>query len=166
MRVRAGDRASKSNRAIRRKRCRRQADGRRSQILAAKSRAAAGGQRRRGRIDQSRRDTGAGREPLGRTVSVFSIAGTTLTPVRKINLGDEKSGPSHVAITPDGKTALVTRDGTIRFPCFSIDGTNVGRQARDLGGNSPYGLAVHPNGGSPWWPIRMVGRRCRYGELD
>ena len=43
------------------------------------------------------------------TVSVFSIAGHTLTPVGKISLGDEKSGPSHVAIAPDGKTALVER---------------------------------------------------------
>ena len=30
---------------------------------------------------------------------------------RTIQVGDEKSGVSHVAIGPDGKTALVTRDG-------------------------------------------------------
>jgi len=50
------------------------------------------------------------------TVSVFSIAGNTLTPVGKVSLGDDKAGPSHVAITPDGKTALVTRDGD-NFQC-------------------------------------------------
>jgi 6-phosphogluconolactonase (cycloisomerase 2 family) len=81
------------------------------------------------------------------TVSVFSIAGTTLTPVRKINLGDEKSGPSHVAITPDGKTALVTRDGDNKISVLSIDGTNVEDAKREISaGIHPYGLAVHPNG--------------------
>src|SRR5262249_21968106 len=45
------------------------------------------------------------------TVSVFTVSGNTLTPAGKIDLGDPKSGPSHVAFTPDGKTALVTRDG-------------------------------------------------------
>jgi hypothetical protein len=42
-------------------------------------------------------------------VSVFTIAGNKLTPAGKIQLGDPKSGPSHVAFTPDGKSALVTR---------------------------------------------------------
>src|SRR5262249_20719651 len=45
------------------------------------------------------------------TVSVFSNAGNALPPGGKVNLGEDKSGPSHVAITPDGKTALVSRDG-------------------------------------------------------
>ena len=40
------------------------------------------------------------------TVSVFSIAGNTLTPVGKVALGDDKSGPSHVAIAPDGKSGI------------------------------------------------------------
>src|SRR5205807_2292041 len=59
------------------------------------------------------------------TVSVFSIAGHTLTPVGKISLGDDKSGPSHVAIAPDGKTALVTRDNDHKISVLSIDGTKV-----------------------------------------
>src|SRR5256884_298619 len=59
------------------------------------------------------------------TVSVFSIAGNTLTPVGKINLGDDKSGPSHVAITPDGKTALVTRDDDTKTSVLPIDATKV-----------------------------------------
>ena len=48
------------------------------------------------------------------TVSVFTVAGNKLTPAGKIDLGDPKSGPSHVAFTPDGKSALVTRDGDHR----------------------------------------------------
>jgi len=81
------------------------------------------------------------------TVSVFSIAGNTLTPVGKINLGDDKSGPSHVAITPDGKTALVTRDGDNKISVLSIDGTKVEDTKREISaGLRPYGLAIHPNG--------------------
>jgi DNA-binding beta-propeller fold protein YncE len=81
------------------------------------------------------------------TVSVFSIAGNALTPVGKIDLGNDKSGPSHVAITPDGKTALVTRDGDHKISVLSIDGTKVEYTKRDLSaGLRPYGLDIHPNG--------------------
>ncbi len=51
------------------------------------------------------------------TVSVFTIANKALTAVGKVQLGDAKSGPSAIAFTPDGKTALVTRDGDTRSPC-------------------------------------------------
>ncbi len=81
------------------------------------------------------------------TVSVFSIAGNALTPVGKVNLGDDKSGPSHVAITPDGKTALVTRDGDNKISVLSIDGNKVEYTKRDISaGLRPYGLVIHPNG--------------------
>jgi DNA-binding beta-propeller fold protein YncE len=81
------------------------------------------------------------------TVSVFSIAGHTLTPVGKISLGDDKSGPSHVAIAPDGKTALVTRDGDSKISVLAIDGTKVEYTKRDISaGLRPYGLGIHPNG--------------------
>jgi DNA-binding beta-propeller fold protein YncE len=81
------------------------------------------------------------------TVSVFSIAGNTLAPVGKVNLGDDKSGPSHVAITPDGKTALVTRDGDNKISVLSIDGNKVEHTKRDISaGLRPYGLVIHPNG--------------------
>jgi DNA-binding beta-propeller fold protein YncE len=81
------------------------------------------------------------------TVSVFSIAGHTLTPVGKISLGDDKSGPSHVAIAPDGKTALVTRDGDNKISVLAIDGTKVEYTKRDISaGLRPYGLGIHPNG--------------------
>jgi DNA-binding beta-propeller fold protein YncE len=81
------------------------------------------------------------------TVSVFSIAGNALTPVGKVNLGDDKSGPSHVAIAPDGKTALVTRDGDNKISVLSIDGNKFEHTKRDISaGLRPYGLVIHPNG--------------------
>src|SRR5262245_55898684 len=81
------------------------------------------------------------------TVSVFSIAGNTLAPLGKVKLGDDKSGPSHVAITPDGNTALVTRDGDNKVSVLSIDGTKVEDTKREISaGLRPYGLGIHPNG--------------------
>jgi hypothetical protein len=90
------------------------------------------------------------------TVSVFSIAGNTLTPVGKINLGDDKSGPSHVAITPDGKTALVTRDGDNKISVLSIDGTKVEYTKRDMSaGLRPYASASIRTGRSLSSPISV-----------
>src|SRR5260370_20053830 len=81
------------------------------------------------------------------TVSVFSIAGNTLTPVGKVNLGDDKAGPSHVAITPDGKTALVTRDGDNKISVLSIDGTKAQHTKRDISaGRPPYRPCFGPHG--------------------
>ena len=81
------------------------------------------------------------------TVSVFSIAGNALTPVGKVEFGNDKSGPSHVAFTPDGKTALVTRDGDNKISVLSIDGSKVEYTKRDVSaGLRPYGLDIHPNG--------------------
>src|SRR5712692_8199148 len=81
------------------------------------------------------------------TVSIFSIAGNVLTSLGKVALGNEQSGPSHAAITPDGKTALVTRDGDNKISVLAIDGTKVEYTKRDISaGLRPYGLDIHPNG--------------------
>ncbi|HEX4304209.1 MAG TPA: YncE family protein [Rhizomicrobium sp.] len=81
------------------------------------------------------------------TVSVFTLAGMTLTPAGKIALGDAKSGPSHVAFTPDGRTALVTRDGDNRISVLAVDGAKVTYAGRDIfAGLRPYGLVVRPQG--------------------
>jgi DNA-binding beta-propeller fold protein YncE len=44
------------------------------------------------------------------TLSVFTIAGTSVAKVGTVSLDAPDSGPSHVAFTPDGRTALVTRN--------------------------------------------------------
>ena len=77
------------------------------------------------------------------SVSVFTIAGKTVTPAGKVQLGNATSGPSHVAITPDGRTALVTRDGDFKISVLSIEGTKVVYAKRDLNaGLRPYGLDI------------------------
>jgi DNA-binding beta-propeller fold protein YncE len=81
------------------------------------------------------------------TVSVFSIQGTTVTPVGKVTIADEKSGTSHAAFTPDGKMALVTRDGDHKISVLKIDGTSVEYTRRDINaGLRPYGIDVSSRG--------------------
>jgi len=81
------------------------------------------------------------------TVSVFAIQGPTVTAVGKVTIGDAKSGVSHAAFTPDGKTALVTRDGDDRISVLSVDGTKVEHTKRDLNaGLRPYGIDVASTG--------------------
>jgi DNA-binding beta-propeller fold protein YncE len=81
------------------------------------------------------------------TLSIFTIAGKTVTPVGTLKLGDEKIGASHVAFSPDGKTALVSRDGDDRVSVLSVDGTKVEYTKRDVNaGLRPYGLDISSDG--------------------
>jgi DNA-binding beta-propeller fold protein YncE len=81
------------------------------------------------------------------TVSVFTIQGKTVTPAGKVTIADAKSGVSHATIAPDGKLALVSRDGDDRISVLSIDGTKVEYTRRDLNaGLRPYGIDIASNG--------------------
>jgi sugar lactone lactonase YvrE len=89
------------------------------------------------------------------TVSIFTIAGNKLTAAGKIDFGDPKSSPSSVAFTPDGKTALVTRDGDHRISVLSVDGSTVTDTKRVMtGGFRPYAIEVSPKG-----DIAVVGNQ-------
>jgi DNA-binding beta-propeller fold protein YncE len=81
------------------------------------------------------------------TVSVFSVAGKTLTPAGKVKLGEKDSGPSHVMFTPDGRNALVTRDGDSVLSLLTVEGTKVESAKRDFfAGLRPYGLDISSDG--------------------
>ena len=81
------------------------------------------------------------------TVSIFGIKGKQVNSLGTVNIGDEKTGVSHVAISPDGKTALVTRDGDNLISVLSIDGTKVEYTKRDMSaGQRPYGAAISATG--------------------
>jgi len=81
------------------------------------------------------------------TVSVFTVAGKTLTASGKIALGDAKSGPCHAAFLPDGRTALVTRDGDHKVSILAIDGNTVTDTKKFMvGGYRPYSIEVSPRG--------------------
>ncbi len=80
-------------------------------------------------------------------VSVFTIAGKTVTAAGKIDLGNPKSVPRAVAFSPDGKTALVARYGDHKISVLSVDGTKVEDTKRVLtGGFQPYAIQVSPKG--------------------
>jgi DNA-binding beta-propeller fold protein YncE len=81
------------------------------------------------------------------SVSVLSISGKDVKNVGTVKIGDDKTGVSHVAISPDGKRALVTRDGDHFVSVLAIDGTQVEYTKRDLTvGIRPYGAAISADG--------------------
>jgi DNA-binding beta-propeller fold protein YncE len=81
------------------------------------------------------------------SVSAFTIRGKTVAPVGKVQVGPANSGASHVVFTPDGKTALVTRDGDNFISVLSVDGAKVEYTKRDLSaGMRPYGIDISKDG--------------------
>ena len=81
------------------------------------------------------------------TVSVFTINGTTVTPAGKVTVGKPDSGPCHVVFSPDGKRALVTREGDHRIAVLSVDGTKVEVTKREIGsGLRPCGIDIAAKG--------------------
>jgi DNA-binding beta-propeller fold protein YncE len=97
------------------------------------------------------------------TVSIFTIQGKTVTAAGKVTVGDAKSGVSHATIAPDGKLALVSRDGDDRISVLSIDGTKVEYTKRDMNaGLRPYGIDIAANGA--FAAVANIGRG--QGDLD
>jgi len=81
------------------------------------------------------------------SVSVFSIAGKVVKNEGKLEVGNAASALGHVAITPDGKRALLTRDGDNTVTVLAIDGTKVTLAGRDIKtGLRPYGIDITPDG--------------------
>jgi len=83
------------------------------------------------------------------TVSVFRIAGKTVTPAGKVDLGNPDSLPSQVMFAADGRTALVSRNGTgdNRISLLAVNGATVEYTKRDFFvGLQPYGMDITPAG--------------------
>jgi DNA-binding beta-propeller fold protein YncE len=84
---------------------------------------------------------------VGGTVSVFTIQGKTVAPAATIEVGGEKAGGGMVAIAPDGRTALVSRNSDNKVSILSIDGTKVEYTKRDMTpGVRPIVLDIARNG--------------------
>ena len=81
----------------------------------------------------------------GKSVSVLSIAGTTVKQVAELPMGEEVAA---VAIAPDGKRAFAAKNGTGKVAVLAIDGTNVTTdKAQDIPvGSGVYNLDVTPDG--------------------
>jgi DNA-binding beta-propeller fold protein YncE len=81
------------------------------------------------------------------TVSTFTIQGKTVTPAGTVEVGGVKAGGGMVAITPDGRTALVSRRDDTRVSVLAIDGDKVEYTKRDMvTGARPIVLDIAPNG--------------------
>ena len=91
------------------------------------------------------------------TVAAFTIKGKTLTPASKIQL-DAKLGPVDAAISPDGKTAMITqRHGNAVWRLAIEDG-----QLKDTGvmlmtGGNPYGGQFSADG-RYFYNTNLLGR--------
>lgn len=91
------------------------------------------------------------------TVSVFRIREARLEMLGKVEIAPAASGVSHVAFTPDGRHALVTRDGDFFLSILAIEGETVRRLDRSFSaGLRPYGLVIAPNG--QWAAVANIGR--------
>lgn len=81
------------------------------------------------------------------TVSVFSVKDKRLEPVGTLDTGNPKSGASGLVILPDGKRALLTRDGDHLINVLHIDGTIVTIDPRPItSGLSPYSIDINKAG--------------------
>ena len=70
---------------------------------------------------------------------------------------------AHVAFTPDGRHALVTRDGDHSVSVLRIEGETVTKTDRDItAGLRPYGMAITPDG--RWAVVANIGRGT--GDAD
>jgi len=80
------------------------------------------------------------------SISVFTITGMHLTPAGTVGL-PEKSGPSDVVFTPDGKTAIAVGRGDSHLMILSVNGTQVRYTGRAFEpGVNPYGAVVTRDG--------------------
>jgi DNA-binding beta-propeller fold protein YncE len=82
------------------------------------------------------------------TVSVYRIQDGQVTPAGKVEVGPASSEVSHVAFTPDGRHALVTRYGDHSLDVLRVedDGRVTKTDRAMTTGVRPYGLAVTPDG--------------------
>jgi DNA-binding beta-propeller fold protein YncE len=91
------------------------------------------------------------------SVSVFRIRDGRLEAVGTVEIGPAATGVSAVSFTPDGRHALVTRDGDFFIHVLAINGENVTRTNRTISaGLRPYGIGIAPDGS--WAAVANIGR--------
>jgi DNA-binding beta-propeller fold protein YncE len=80
------------------------------------------------------------------TLSVFAIDGGRLTAMGKVYFAEESS-PSLAVFTPDGRRALLTRDGDSRISVLAVAGTKVTDTGYAIfAGLRPYALEMSRKG--------------------
>ena len=80
-------------------------------------------------------------------ISIFTLKAGKLEAKGKLVVGDAKSSLGHIAITPDGQKALVTRDGDNMISVLNIEGDKVELAKRDIyAGIRPSSLSISNDG--------------------
>jgi DNA-binding beta-propeller fold protein YncE len=99
------------------------------------------------------------------TVSVLSISGKEVKVVDTVSVssgGPNKEQASSVAVTPDGKHALVTKSLANKVGLLAIDGQTVTYTKYDMStGLYPYNVAITPDG-----RLAIVGNSGDTGSSD
>ena len=97
------------------------------------------------------------------TISIFTIKDKRLEPAGILDTGNPKSGPSGLVILPDGKRALLTRDGDHMISVLNINGTQVTIDPRPItSGLAPYTMDINKAG-----TLAAVGNMGRgNGDFD
>jgi DNA-binding beta-propeller fold protein YncE len=96
------------------------------------------------------------------SISTLVIEADQVRVAGKLMLGD-KASPAHVAFTPDGRRALVTRDGDNRISLLAVTGQTVALEPREIfAGLRPYGLDVSSDGA--WAAVTNLG--AGQGDAD
>lgn len=81
------------------------------------------------------------------TVSVFAIAGKSVTPVGRVKVADVETGVRQPVFAPDGRTAILTCDGDHQVILLQIDGQKVSPAGRSIRpGLKPYAGDVSRDG--------------------
>jgi DNA-binding beta-propeller fold protein YncE len=81
------------------------------------------------------------------TVSVFAVRDRRLRPIAKLDLENAKSRPSALSVLPDGKAALLSRDGDHMISVLHIEGEKVSLDPRPItAGIRPYALDINAAG--------------------
>jgi DNA-binding beta-propeller fold protein YncE len=81
------------------------------------------------------------------TVSVFTIAGKTVTPVGRVKVAEPAAGVRHPIFTPDGRSVVLTCDGEHEVIMLRVDGQNVSVAGRTIRpGFKPYAGDVSRDG--------------------
>jgi DNA-binding beta-propeller fold protein YncE len=81
------------------------------------------------------------------TISVLSIHGKDVKVVDTVTVGTPADQVAAVAITPDGKRALVAKPAANKIAVLAIDGDKVSYDKHDLpAGIFPYNVVIAPDG--------------------
>ncbi|MEO8302370.1 MAG: YncE family protein [Rhizomicrobium sp.] len=79
------------------------------------------------------------------SIYIFRLAGKTLTPAGKVNLG-EGAQPVDVTFAPDGRKAYAVVQGVNTIMELTVRGTKLTRSGDMTSGRSPYGAVMSPDG--------------------